>query len=100
MKLYIHSTLITDVPCDVLPFIENGGHDSELQPGEMAPEGTILQYKCDGGYSLEGSENITCMEGGEWSSEQPSCVCEFADYPFLAPHSRPSQSAFADLYSI
>ena len=78
MLLYMYSTLITDVPCDILPSIENGGHDSELQPGEMAPEGTILQYKCDTGYSLVGSENITCMEGGEWSSEQPSCVCEFA----------------------
>ncbi len=38
-------------------------------------EGTVLTYQCDNGLTLFGSANITCMGGGEWSSDPSTNAC-------------------------
>ena len=37
--------------------------------------GTVLTYQCDNGLTLSGSVNITCMGGGEWSSDPGLVEC-------------------------
>lgn len=36
--------------------------------------GTVLQYSCDAGYSVEGSSIIVCTKEGLWSSPPPRCL--------------------------
>uniref|UniRef100_A0A3B3R875 Sushi domain containing 6 n=1 Tax=Paramormyrops kingsleyae TaxID=1676925 RepID=A0A3B3R875_9TELE len=38
------------------------------------PLGTVLQYSCNQGYTVDGPTVISCMSSGRWSSEPPSCV--------------------------
>ena len=41
-----------------------------------------IQYWCDEGYNLIGSENRTCMEFGTWSRTKPTCAREYP-YEYL-----------------
>ncbi|XP_030637838.1 sushi domain-containing protein 4-like isoform X1 [Chanos chanos] len=46
---------------------------SETNRGSF-PLGTVLQYSCDPGYSVDGSSIIICTREGVWSPEPPRCV--------------------------
>jgi len=35
--------------------------------------GTKVTFSCDPGYSLNGSDFITCMQTGMWNAKAPSC---------------------------
>ncbi|XP_077969042.1 A disintegrin and metalloproteinase with thrombospondin motifs gon-1-like isoform X2 [Styela clava] len=37
-------------------------------------EGIKLSFKCDGGFNLEGSSEITCDSNGQWSNRPPFCI--------------------------
>ncbi|XP_033100068.1 E-selectin-like [Anneissia japonica] len=50
--------------------------------GDLCTVGSVLQFSCNEGYQLHGSEEIICKESGEWSGEAPAC--EEADSASLA----------------
>ncbi|KAL4228764.1 hypothetical protein ACF0H5_011806 [Mactra antiquata] len=35
--------------------------------------GNMISFSCDGGYITVGTDTLTCMENGNWSTELPSC---------------------------
>ena len=35
---------------------------------------SVATYECDDGFILSGSEQRTCLETGQWSGEDPTCV--------------------------
>lgn len=37
----------------------------------------IVQFSCDVGYFLQGSETSTCLADGSWSDPLPSCTSTF-----------------------
>ena len=39
--------------------------------------GSTATYRCDSGYSLEGDSQRTCLAGGRWSGQEPSCQSVF-----------------------
>ncbi|XP_042602086.1 sushi domain-containing protein 6-like isoform X3 [Cyprinus carpio] len=49
------------------------GNLTETNRGSFSV-GTLLQYSCDPGYSLDGYSIITCTVSGHWSSDPPRCV--------------------------
>ena len=56
------------ITCPELTPIPNGVYDIELRvPGEKA------RFKCDIGYILRGTNNITCNSFGEWEGDIPRC---------------------------
>lgn len=42
-------------------------------PDTIAPEYTILEYRCVAGYNLAGTASIPCIEG-QWANSHPACV--------------------------
>ncbi|XP_018583308.1 sushi domain-containing protein 6 [Scleropages formosus] len=38
------------------------------------PLGTVLQYGCDQGFTVDGPSIISCTASGRWSSDPPRCV--------------------------
>uniref|UniRef100_H2Z7B4 Sushi domain-containing protein n=1 Tax=Ciona savignyi TaxID=51511 RepID=H2Z7B4_CIOSA len=38
------------------------------------PVNTVVTFSCVSGYTVEGSNPLTCAEGGVWSADEPSCV--------------------------
>ncbi|XP_067240039.1 sushi domain-containing protein 6 isoform X1 [Chanodichthys erythropterus] len=49
------------------------GNLTETNRGSF-PVGTLLQYSCDPGYTLDGYSIITCTVSGHWSSDPPRCI--------------------------
>ncbi|XP_030627352.1 sushi domain-containing protein 6 [Chanos chanos] len=49
------------------------GNLTETNRGSF-PSGTLLQYSCDQGYSLDGQATITCNASGYWSADPPRCI--------------------------
>ncbi|XP_033100073.1 sushi domain-containing protein 2-like [Anneissia japonica] len=41
--------------------------------GQQQTVCSVLQFSCDEGYEVQGSEEIICQENGEWSGEPPIC---------------------------
>ena len=46
---------------------------------------SVVTYTCDVGYTLEGSNSITCQSNGQWSGSVPQCQgrlnrCSFKRY--------------------
>ncbi len=37
-------------------------------------EGTTATYNCDNGHFLNGTEKLTCNDGGMWSDQPPTCI--------------------------
>ena len=62
--------------CDPLEEIKNGTVlflDSDQQ--NLLP-GVMVTYTCDEGYELTGSENRFCLRTGNWSGQDPECICK------------------------
>ncbi|XP_061700347.1 uncharacterized protein LOC133513505 [Syngnathoides biaculeatus] len=38
------------------------------------PVGTVVEYRCDSGYLINGPNVLTCTALGHWSSEPPKCI--------------------------
>ena len=36
-------------------------------------EGDTAEYSCNSGYQLNGTQNRTCGEDGQWSGQEPRC---------------------------
>ena len=75
---YVVSILVTlTVSCGAPPSITNG------YPGQ--PTSTMIggevTYTCHTGHLLIGSETITCLSTGNWSSS-PSCQSKFIIIPY------------------
>ncbi len=53
-------------------------------------EGDIALFTCAKGYTLIGASHVTCLSTGEWSSEWPSCECEYLNNNvlYLLNHNR------------
>ena len=52
----------------------------QLRDGSVSYDGTgynmVVMYKCDEGYSLNGSTTRVCQSSGKWSGEEPLCERE------------------------
>ncbi|CAH1263276.1 CSMD3 [Branchiostoma lanceolatum] len=63
--------------CSIPDNIPNGKFGIMSKPESSGvlpyPQGTVIQYKCNRGYRLDGEEQMTCEEG-RWSEETPTCV--------------------------
>ena len=56
------------ITCPELPELPNGKTELELRiPGEK------VRFRCDLGWTLHGSTNITCNGDGDWEGAIPSC---------------------------
>lgn len=40
--------------------------------------GSMAMYTCEMGFMLEGDMTRTCRPDGEWSGDEPVCICELA----------------------
>ncbi|XP_005160699.1 sushi domain-containing protein 6 isoform X2 [Danio rerio] len=49
------------------------GNLTEMNRGSFSV-GTLLQYSCDPGYTLDGVSMISCTVTGQWSSNPPRCI--------------------------
>ena len=38
--------------------------------------GTLVKYRCERGYKIEGDPLSTCEESGKWSGQLPQCICK------------------------
>ena len=47
-----------------------------LLPGDM------VTYTCDDGYELSGSESRFCLRTGNWSGQDPECICKYKTLAF------------------
>lgn len=36
--------------------------------------GSVIVYTCAAGYSLDGSSSLSCVTGGTWNNDAPTCV--------------------------
>ncbi len=83
-KLIANSLLICmhacAVSCGPPPSITNG---SPGQPTSTMVRGEVT-YTCDTGFIVIGSETITCLSTGNWSSS-PSCQSKFIIIPYSGP---------------
>lgn len=71
--------------CPRPPVVSHGhGNLTETNRGSF-PVGTLLQYSCDPGYTLDGYSIITCTVSGQWSSEPPRCVKNDVCQPPIEP---------------
>lgn len=69
------------LPGCVRPFsIQHGQVNvTETNRGSF-PVGTVLQYSCDSGYTVDGPSIVMCTRESLWSSGPPRCLhnsCEF-----------------------
>ena len=60
--------IILELPCKPLDDIPHGLHN-----GSNNNYGTVVQYTCDKGYSMVGSNTTTCIELQQWSHPSPIC---------------------------
>ena len=42
--------------------------------GRTFEKGSVLQFSCNSGYKLEGSDSVECGESGSWNKPLPVCV--------------------------
>jgi cysteine-rich repeat protein len=64
--------------CDELPTIENGFMIGNRTVGSQ------IVFECEDCYRLQGPRNVTCLEGGQWSGEEPFCnltLCPYLNGP-------------------
>ncbi|XP_067839671.1 sushi, von Willebrand factor type A, EGF and pentraxin domain-containing protein 1 [Heptranchias perlo] len=55
-----------------------------LSRGSVHIVGGQVTFSCEEGYQLNGTENVTCLEDGQWSDPVPHCQarsCEVPDVP-------------------
>ena len=66
-------SLFVEVECEVLLDPLNG---MVMLMGTSS--GSMAMYTCVMGFMLEGDMTRTCQLDGEWSGEEPVCICELA----------------------
>ena len=52
--------------------------------GKVFEYGSVLQFSCNDGYELRGTETVKCSEAGSWDAQPPVCeplLCPFPDSP-------------------
>ncbi|XP_064421282.1 sushi domain-containing protein 6 isoform X1 [Latimeria chalumnae] len=54
--------------------ISNGSVNATVPYSRVFAVGTVLQYRCNLGYSLRGSSIIRCTETGQWYTDLPFCT--------------------------
>ena len=69
----VKSFLVPDQYCPDPGKVEHGNY---ICPGGcgMYKVGTHLHYICDDNYEPSGIVKQTCLSGGKWSSDKPSCA--------------------------
>ena len=71
--LFSISLPVVTVTCPSLPNPGNGIVDVRgNQPGDTAV------YSCNPGFTLDGEGARTCVEDGEWSGDEPTCISKLA----------------------
>lgn len=70
-KRHSLSIIVADVICEKPKSPLNG----ELEVTSSGPisTGEKVQFRCDMGYNLTGSEEIVCLGSGRWSGQPPTC---------------------------
>lgn len=38
---------------------------------------SVVQFACEDGYVIQGASSITCLAGGKWSAEVPTCKSKY-----------------------
>lgn len=68
-----HSLIIrvADVTCDKPKSLLNG--NVEVASSRPISVGEKVQFRCNMGYNLSGSDEITCLGSGRWSRQPPTC---------------------------
>lgn len=66
---YVHFYII-EFFCTRPPTVPNAKHNTSLIRQQ---HGTVVEYKCDGGYRLEGEAILTC-ETTTWRGSPPRCI--------------------------
>ena len=41
---------------------------------------SVVNYICDVGYAIQGSNSRTCQSNGQWSGSVPRCICKLAAF--------------------
>lgn len=81
------SALSAPVGCPRPSDVPHGrGNLTETNRGSF-PVGTLLQYSCDPGYTLDGYSIITCTVSGHWSSDPPRCIKNDGMFNLFVPWS-------------
>lgn len=65
--------IISDVDCGPLPGLEHGYVNLE---DKRTTHGASAEYTCHENYTLIGREKRTCQDDGQWSNDQPQCLCK------------------------
>ncbi len=60
---------ITEIQC---PYPGRPDHGELLSPDGFLFE-SIVQYKCDVGYFVDGAETLECLSNGGWTDRMPTC---------------------------
>lgn len=58
----------TPIVCPTPPHIQFG-----VRTGNQYTYGSVVSYRCYGGYYLVGSQELRCLVDGQWSSSAPTC---------------------------
>nr|XP_039270336.1 uncharacterized protein LOC120345027 isoform X5 [Styela clava] len=69
-KFYI--VVAEDKYCEAIEKLQYGDIVTSKQPPYTV--GTILTYKCDRGYRIQGKHIVTCLEDRKWSDPAPYCI--------------------------
>ncbi|XP_055388118.1 sushi, von Willebrand factor type A, EGF and pentraxin domain-containing protein 1 [Condylostylus longicornis] len=72
------------VDCGLIKSFPNGHVEYSFNKTYL---GSIASFTCNSSYKLVGSENITCLELGDWSNPIPHCEEIRCVEPILAAHS-------------
>ena len=66
--------MLSDIQCSVPSDPDNGvAHYTSSIEMFLRP-GTLVHYRCNVGYTLEGSDAATCLRDGNWSAPMPMCL--------------------------
>jgi hypothetical protein len=61
------------VDCGPLSGLEHGYVNLK---DKRTTHGASAEYTCHENYTLIGRERRTCQDGGQWSDDQPQCLCK------------------------
>lgn len=60
--------------------------------------GTLVKYRCERGYKIEGDPLATCEENGKWSGQLPQCIFVDCGIPQMPPNGRFTLASNATYY--
>ncbi len=68
------------IVCPELSDPESGSVDM----GGNTP-GSVAVYECEEQFALVGDQTRECQDTGEWSGDEPQCICKEFAYAILLP---------------